>query len=193
MDFVEVIQQARALLQSEGRITYRTLQRQFALDDEALEDLKEELLFSAPQIADVDGRGLVWSSDSETPANTIESPTQPPASYTPPHLAERIRAEQQAMESRGAANGERKTITAIALPLNASEYQISGVKLALPPTADRKNDREWLMHPTKSRTFSTPYVNLTVPTQGHKAPNEPRTVGSIREGGPVWNASWPLS
>ena len=124
MDFVEVIQQARALLQSEGRITYRTLQRQFALDDGALEDLKEELLFSAPQIADVDGRGLVWSSDSETPANTIESPTQPPASYTPQHLADRIRAEQQAMESRGASDGERKTITALFADLKGSTAQI---------------------------------------------------------------------
>jgi hypothetical protein len=32
--------------------------------------------------------------------------------YTPKHLAERILAEQAAMESRGARDGERKTITA---------------------------------------------------------------------------------
>jgi class 3 adenylate cyclase/predicted ATPase len=36
-----------------------------------------------------------------------------PISYTPPHLAERIRAEQAAIEARGAAEGERKTITAL--------------------------------------------------------------------------------
>jgi len=36
-----------------------------------------------------------------------------PIHYTPPHLAERIRAEQAAMEARGAAAGERKTITAL--------------------------------------------------------------------------------
>ena len=35
---------------------------------------------------------------------------QPPATYTPPHLAERILAEQAAMEARGATDGERKTI-----------------------------------------------------------------------------------
>ena len=57
MDFVEVIKQARALLQSEGRMTYRTLKRQFALDDEALNDLTDELLFSDPQISEIDGRG----------------------------------------------------------------------------------------------------------------------------------------
>ena len=32
MDFLEVVKQARAALQSEGRITYRTLKRQFVLN-----------------------------------------------------------------------------------------------------------------------------------------------------------------
>src|SRR3989449_3165877 len=36
-----------------------------------------------------------------------------PASYTPRHLAQRILAEQAAMETRGATEGERKTITAL--------------------------------------------------------------------------------
>ena len=60
MDFVEVIEQARDLLRSKERMTYRTLKRQFGLDDEALDDLKEELLFSDPAISEVDGHGLVW-------------------------------------------------------------------------------------------------------------------------------------
>src|SRR5713101_4486271 len=36
-----------------------------------------------------------------------------PVLYTPSHLAERIRAEQAAMEARGVTDGERKTITAL--------------------------------------------------------------------------------
>ncbi len=36
-----------------------------------------------------------------------------PVHYTPPHLAERILAEQAAMEARGGTGGERKTITAL--------------------------------------------------------------------------------
>ncbi|EHP41322.1 ATP synthase subunit beta [Cupriavidus basilensis OR16] len=36
-----------------------------------------------------------------------------PIQYTPPHLAERIRAEQVAREARGEAGGERKTITVL--------------------------------------------------------------------------------
>ena len=43
MDFLEVVEQAREVLRNKGRITYRTLKRQFALDDEALEDLKADL------------------------------------------------------------------------------------------------------------------------------------------------------
>ncbi|MGO4329003.1 adenylate/guanylate cyclase domain-containing protein [Cupriavidus sp. 2TAF22] len=42
------------------------------------------------------------------------SPLPAPIHYTPPHLAERIRAEQAAMEAKGGhAGGERKTITAL--------------------------------------------------------------------------------
>lgn len=36
-----------------------------------------------------------------------------PISYTPKHLAARIRAEGEALAARGAAEGERKTITAL--------------------------------------------------------------------------------
>ena len=46
--------------------------------------------------------------------------SQPPVSYTPKHLAERILAEQAAMETRGAADGERKTITALFADIKGS-------------------------------------------------------------------------
>ena len=41
MDFVAVVDQAIALLRQRGRLTYRTLQRQFQLDDAAMDDLKD--------------------------------------------------------------------------------------------------------------------------------------------------------
>ncbi len=63
MDFYEVLTQVLALLQQHGRVTYRALKRQFDLDDEALDDLKEELLFAHP-VADEDGRGLVWTGEA---------------------------------------------------------------------------------------------------------------------------------
>src|SRR5262245_1113092 len=40
MNFEEILDQAIAMLQRRGRVTYRTLKRQFQLDDDALEDLK---------------------------------------------------------------------------------------------------------------------------------------------------------
>src|SRR5262245_14262573 len=46
--------------------------------------------------------------------------TQPPISYTPHHLTERILAEQAALEARGAADGERKTITALFADIKGS-------------------------------------------------------------------------
>ena len=104
MDFVEVIEQARILLQSKGRLTYRTLQRQFALDDEALEDLKDELLFSDAQITEADGRGLVWSAEAkppeETPAQTVTDPA-----------VEQLASAPLAQPERETPTGERRQLT----------------------------------------------------------------------------------
>ena len=44
MNFSEIIEQASALLQRRGRLTYRTLKLEFELDEEQLEALKEELI-----------------------------------------------------------------------------------------------------------------------------------------------------
>lgn len=64
MDFVTVVDQAIALLRQRGRMTYRTLQLQFALDDAQLAALKDELLYSQPQVIDDAGRGVVWTGAS---------------------------------------------------------------------------------------------------------------------------------
>src|SRR5829696_2203118 len=57
----------------------------------------------------------------------IQSLESRPIAYTPPHLAERIRAEQAAMEARGSAEGERKTITALFADLKGSTALIEGL------------------------------------------------------------------
>ncbi|WP_354683068.1 adenylate/guanylate cyclase domain-containing protein [Cupriavidus necator] len=43
----------------------------------------------------------------------LQATATAPVQYTPPHLAERIRAEQAALEARGQTSGERKTITVL--------------------------------------------------------------------------------
>src|SRR6266403_4341201 len=73
MTFEEILDQAIAMLQRRGRLTYSTLKRQFQLDDAALEDLKDELIYGQRLAADEDERVLVWrgepvSAPSSTPA-----------------------------------------------------------------------------------------------------------------------------
>src|SRR4029450_12370058 len=115
MDLYAVSDQVVTLLQQRGRLAYRMLKLQFQLDDEQLEALKEELIDIQELAVDKDGKMLVWKGAEGTPSalSRAPAPSQPPASYTPPHLAERIRAEQMAMDTRGATDGERKMITAL--------------------------------------------------------------------------------
>ena len=75
MEFYEVVDQVIVLLRTRGRVAYRALKMQFQLDDEGLEALKDELLFSHP-VVDEDGRGLVWTGESETKLEPV-SPSQP--------------------------------------------------------------------------------------------------------------------
>ena len=71
MTFEEILDQAIAMLQRRGRVTYQTLRLQFQLDEEHLEALKDAILFAYPQVVDAAGRGLVWSGD----AGAIAPPT----------------------------------------------------------------------------------------------------------------------
>jgi hypothetical protein len=61
MTFDEVLLQVQELLQREKRVSYRGLKRRFALDDEYLEDLKEELIGAKRLATDEEGRFLVWT------------------------------------------------------------------------------------------------------------------------------------
>src|SRR5262249_45444701 len=112
-----------AMLQRRGRVTYRTLQRQFALDEDALNDLKGELLYTNPEVRDDAGRGLIWTSDTgpATAAATAPAgtPELAPLAYTPPYLAEKI------LTSRSALEGERKQVTVLFADLKGSMELLS--------------------------------------------------------------------
>jgi class 3 adenylate cyclase/predicted ATPase len=61
------------------------------------------------------------SQTADAGLRTPDSPSpQPPVSYTPKHLAERILAEQAALEARATRDGERKTITALFADIKGS-------------------------------------------------------------------------
>lgn len=60
------------------------------------------------------GAPLTDASAALSPrSRPVSEPSPAPIHYTPHYLAERIRAEQAAMEARGETAGERKTITAL--------------------------------------------------------------------------------
>src|ERR1043166_5270607 len=117
MTFEEILDQAMAMLQRRGRVTYRTLRLQFQLDEAQLEALKDELLFAHPQVHDEAERGLVWTGDpgparpASAPAGT---PVPAPRAYTPSYLAEKI------LTSRSALEGERKQVTVLFADLKGS-------------------------------------------------------------------------
>jgi class 3 adenylate cyclase len=116
--FEEMLDQAIAMLQRRGRLTYRTLQLQFQLDEVHLEALKDELIYGQRLAVDEDGRVLVWTGDLGTappaPVTLAGRPTRTPLTYTPPYLAEKI------FTSRSALEGERKQVTVLFADLTGS-------------------------------------------------------------------------
>ena len=76
MTFEEVLTQAIAMLQRLGRVSYRALKRQFDVDDDYLEDLKEAVLYAYPQVVD-DGQGETrGASRWRTCSRSIETTTR---------------------------------------------------------------------------------------------------------------------
>ena len=78
MDYDAVLAQVLDLLQREQRIAYRILKRRLQLDDETLEDLKDDLIYAKKLAVDEEGRVLVWTGGTSS-APTTASPRPPPA------------------------------------------------------------------------------------------------------------------
>ena len=109
MNLLDIIRDARRHLQENGRVSLRVLRRQFELDDEALEELIEELV-DVQRVARREENVLVWAGDATQSARE-PTPEQPAARdlrvYTPKHLADKI------LQSRSALEGERKQVTVL--------------------------------------------------------------------------------
>ena len=91
MTFEEILDQAIAMLQRRGRLTYGALKRQFQLDDAYLDDVKAELIEGQRLAVDEEGRVLVWIgaevSAPDPTAPPVSSQDRLPLAYTPPYLA----------------------------------------------------------------------------------------------------------
>jgi TOMM system kinase/cyclase fusion protein len=83
MEFYEVFERVVDLLRRQGRVSYRALKRQFALDDDYLEDLKAELIAAKRLAVDEQGTVLVWIGEAPSAA-TLQSPTPPESPEPPP-------------------------------------------------------------------------------------------------------------
>jgi len=84
MDFYTLLDHGVDLLRQRQRVTYRALQRQFDLDEETLNDLKDELLYAQQVARDEDGRVLVWTG---TPA-AIPAPDPAATQSAPPLVSQ---------------------------------------------------------------------------------------------------------
>ena len=109
MTFEELLDQAIALLQRRGRVAYRTLKRQFNLDDDVLEDLKVEIIRAQRLAVDEDGEVLVWTGG----ASPIPAPIAPPSVHQEePPAAPYARAVSPAAETRP-SDAERRQLTVL--------------------------------------------------------------------------------
>ena len=107
------------LLRREGRVSYRALRRQFDLDDAYLEDVQAEIIQANRLAMDAERAVLVWIGDA-APAPSRDQ-ERAPLTYTPPHLAEKIRAAQSALQ------GERKQVTVLFADIKDSTELIRGL------------------------------------------------------------------
>jgi class 3 adenylate cyclase len=87
MTFEEILDQAMAMLQRRGRVTYRMLKRQFQLDDDTLADLLAELRYAHREAISEDEQGMVWTGEATmllTPPPPALQPFQPAISQEAP-------------------------------------------------------------------------------------------------------------
>jgi hypothetical protein len=87
MEYEVILSQVVALLEREGRIAYRVLKRRLQLDDELLEDLKDDLIYAKKLASDEDGKVLVWAGKPVgiSPRSASPPPEEPPPRRrTPP-------------------------------------------------------------------------------------------------------------
>ncbi len=74
MTFDEILTKVAELLQREGRVSYRALKRRFNLDDEYIDDLKDELIEAKQLAADEGGKVLVWTGGKTfSPAPSVST------------------------------------------------------------------------------------------------------------------------
>src|SRR6516164_2000456 len=88
MDFYDIVDQIIDLLKQRGRVSYRALKMQFALSDDGVEALKDELIYAQQLAVDEQDRVLVWTESggtkTEPTSQRVQTPPQPVIQETHP-------------------------------------------------------------------------------------------------------------
>jgi len=113
VNFTRVLNEVLWCLVTEGGISYRRIKLSYGLDDDAVEELRRELISIKQVAVDVDGERLVWAPQGQPLANEQATrPRQPPpplrAAEPAPILAASPRTPTVARDLPGA---ERRQLT----------------------------------------------------------------------------------
>ncbi len=134
MSFLQTIENVRAFLERNGRVSLKALQREFDLDEDARDELVEELV-DVQRIATREGQLLVWVEPSGVALASAHLPSQQPVApsstragraprdYTPKHLTDKI------LKSKTALEGERKQVTVLFADTKGSMELAEGLDL----------------------------------------------------------------
>lgn len=116
-EFSALLARVAAALEAEQRISYRGLKRRFALTDDDIDDLKDELIHARRLAEDENGIVMVWrqapaAAADRTSAVVPSAPAAVPAAgrppaYTPRYLADKI------LSMRSVIEGEKKQVTVL--------------------------------------------------------------------------------
>jgi TOMM system kinase/cyclase fusion protein len=111
MNFYAVLDQVLALLRQRGRVSYRALKVQFHLDDEQLDALKEELLYTHQGDIEEEGRGLAWTGGAS--ATPVPTPKPGPPAQVTERLEEPSAQSGSPPAAPRAPDGERRQLTVL--------------------------------------------------------------------------------
>jgi hypothetical protein len=111
MDFYELLDHVLELLRQRERVTYRALKRQFQLDDDVLDDLREELIKAQRVAVDENGDVLVWLGDVGSPP--VPPLPSPRPVQTPAAEGDRTAPSESSAAKTHAPEAERRQLTVL--------------------------------------------------------------------------------
>ena len=109
MTFKEVLAQVIEWLQQDQRLSSRALKRQFALDDDYLDDLKRELIEVRRVAMEEDDQVLVWTGG----ADAISTPPLASSSARQPATQEVLPSSAPPPAALASSDAERRQLTVL--------------------------------------------------------------------------------